>query len=117
MVIVTYNGPGARLLAFGKTLLRGQSDEFTEAEAASLEAQPAINVAVTASPRPPASAGRVRWVTYAESVGVAVTEEMSRNEIIAVVDKPDSTEAAEPVAEPEADPGEGHHDNPDDTKE
>lgn len=39
-----YDGPGRRLEAFGKTLLVGESDDFSNAEARSLAAQPHIHL-------------------------------------------------------------------------
>jgi len=46
LTTVRYDGPGHRLLAFDKTLNRGDTDEFSDAEIASLLAQPAIHITV-----------------------------------------------------------------------
>lgn len=49
MPLLTYHGPGHRLLAFGQTVLRGDSAEFTEQEVRNLLAQPHVRVTVEAA--------------------------------------------------------------------
>jgi len=93
---IRYDGPGHRLLAFGQTVLRGQSAEFTEQETRNLLAQPAIRVTVEAdlaAELPPLKFGGL-----VQPLGPAVLEHPA----------PPSGEGA-----PEALQGEGQHTYPD----
>lgn len=105
MTLVRYDGPGRRLEAFGKTLELGTVETFTDAEAQSLRAQPHIHVTLLQEEplhdqQPPSPhASRQRWADHASSLGIAVTDGMTRADIIAAVQ-----------AEPEADRGEGQQD-------
>jgi hypothetical protein len=117
MTLVRYDGPGRRLVAFGKTIDRGEADEFTEQELRSLQAQPHIHIAVlptqpaqTAS-RPSEKGSRRQWAAYAAEQGVEVTDDMTRDQIIAALDG--GTAASSGDGEPEAETGEGHPNNPD----
>jgi hypothetical protein len=49
--------------------------------------KPAPTVEATEPPRAGAGSGRDAWVAYAESVGVSVTEDMGRDDIVAAVDE------------------------------
>lgn len=83
---LTFRGPGHRLVAFGQTVLRGESAEFTAAETRSLFAQPHLQLEHEPIDRPGPRGSRERWAAYAESVGVPVTNAMSRAEIVSAVD-------------------------------
>lgn len=111
MPYLTYEGPGHRLLAFGKELLRGDAAEFTDQEARSLAAQPHLRLSASPAPaaiapdRPSRNGSRHQWADYADTLGVAVTDEMSRDDIAAATE----LHAAPPGGgEPEAQQGEGH---------
>jgi hypothetical protein len=77
------------LLAFGQTVLRGESANFSAQEARSLFAQPHLQFEQEPLDRPGSRAKRDRWADYAESIGVPVTNAMSRAEIVAAVDAAD----------------------------
>jgi hypothetical protein len=50
------------------------------------EPEPEPEVESSAPPRSGAGSGREAWATYAESQGLAVTDDMTRDEIIELVD-------------------------------
>jgi hypothetical protein len=58
-----------------------------EAEAQEPAAEPAAVTESGAPPRAGAGSGRDAWVAYAESQGVAVTDDMTRDEIIEAVEE------------------------------
>jgi hypothetical protein len=109
---VIFRGPGHRLVAFGKTVLRGQLAEFTDQEVRELLAHPRINIDVgrmrpdIEPDRPSVNASRRQWVGYAAQYGVVATDSMSREDIAAAVDARQENGGEPP--EPEADTGEGH---------
>ena len=105
---ITYRGPGHRLVAFGQTLRRGESGDFSEQEARSLFSQPNLQLEHEREPvpRPTSRGSRSQWAAHAESLGVPITNAMSRAEIIAAVDASPSGDG-----EPEAGNGEGHQAN------
>jgi hypothetical protein len=58
---VTFHGPGHRLLAFGRELLRGDPVEMSNEHAESLAANPHVRVTVTeAATEPEADTGEGR---------------------------------------------------------
>ena len=129
---IRYDGPGRVLEAFGRTLNRGEEAEFSKSETRSLLSQPHIRIAVDGKilapldPPPPADVtrpsvhgSRRQWAAYAAKQGVTVIDEMTRDEIVAVIDgatgsgdEPleDENEVADTsvLGEPEAQMGEGH---------
>jgi hypothetical protein len=106
-----YDGPGHRLLAYGKTLRRGEEATFTDVEARALLKQRHLRFSpdpVAAAKaqadieRPSAFGSRRQWAAYAEKHGVNVSTGMTRDDIIAAVDAPPPGDG-----EPEAHQGEG----------
>jgi hypothetical protein len=115
MLEVRYDGPGSRLLAFGQEVLAGHMARFTQAEVDSLQTQPRIHITVLGEivDRPAASASKTAWATYAATLDIDPSG-LTRDEIIAAVDAAQN-DAQPPSSggEPEADNGEGHHDDTD----
>lgn len=118
---VRYDGPGHRLIAFGKTVLRGAEENFTESETRSLLAQPNIHItldpaAVAAlaseAERPSRKGSRRQWASFAAKHLISVTDDMTRDQIIAAVERGGTTTDDE-SSEPEADLGAGRTINPD----
>jgi len=121
MARIKYLGPGDRLIAFGRTLSRGDEAEFDENETRSLRGQAYLEIAVDGKilpPLPPLAldvsrpsvyGSRRQWAAYAEKQGVAVSDGMTREEIIGAVDATDVDEQPQP----EADTGEGQPIHPD----
>jgi hypothetical protein len=118
---IRYEGPGHRLAAYGKIVARGDEATFTDAEAQSLLAQRYIRFSVDGVPhvpppagpnsdrfdvasRPSAHGSRRQWSAYASARGVQVTDEMTRDEIVAALETHTAPSGA---GEPEAQTGEG----------
>lgn len=91
---LTFQGPGHLLVAFGRTIARGVPADFTDSEARSLAAQPRIRMAYASADtgipddveRPSAHGSRRQWAAFAAKRDVAVTERMTRDDIVAAVD-------------------------------
>lgn len=97
---VHYDGPGHVLHAFGKTLERGAQADFTESEVRSLQAQRHINITVdpaalarlaAEADRPSRHGSRRQWATFAARHQIRVTEGMTRDQIIAAVERGGTT--------------------------
>lgn len=91
-----YEGPGHVLVMSGhEPLKRGETDEFSEAEAEELLTNPHIDVTDIASEvssetapleRPAANGSRQQWVEYAGALGLTIDDGVTRDQIIAVID-------------------------------
>lgn len=88
MTTVRYMAPEHhKLVAYGQTVYGGLTADFTDKELSSLRAQGiplAAHPETDISPhRPSVHAGRRQWAQHAKRVGVRVTEDMSRDDIVA----------------------------------
>jgi hypothetical protein len=118
---IRFDGPGHVLHAFGRTVLLGQEAEFGKKQTRVLRGQAYLQIAVDGRilpPLPPLTldvsrpsvyGSRRQWVDYAGKQGVAVSDGMTREEIVAAVDATDVDEQPQP----EAGSGEGQPIHPD----
>lgn len=97
---VRYDGPGHILRAFGKTLERGANADFSESEVRSLQAQRHINITVdpaalarlaAEAERPSRNGSRRQWAAFAARHKISVTDGMTRDQIIAAVERGGTT--------------------------
>ena len=107
---IRYDGPGDVLHAFGRTLNRGDEAEFDKKQTRALRGQAYLEIAVDGKilpPLPPLAldvsrpsvyGSRRQWAAYAGKQGVAVSDGMTREEIIAAVDAEDADEQPQPEA-------------------